>query len=228
MNQAISQEMSNSEFKLPLYYVFGVWVFCTILIAILSAATVHFTGITLATYVANIAAQLIWITVLLSVFRRYYSNWLAAAALITPKVSLKFCGSLLGYVVLLRASLLLLPIATEDLQWMEQHTINVHVLLVFLGLVILAPLAEELFYRQFLWQALQQQWQRPWLSISLTSATWALVHSQYTIVGMFHLFLFGLILGWSRHKTGSLWVPIGLHSLNNGLAFAALAIEVGS
>ncbi|WP_417345084.1 CPBP family intramembrane glutamic endopeptidase [Ferrimonas sp.] len=170
----------------------------------------------------SIGEQLLWIAVILSIFRKYYSNWIQAAALAKPKANLKFWGMLLGYVVLLRASLFLLPESAEDLQWMEQHSVNAPLLLVFLGTVILAPLAEELFYRQFLWQALQQQWQRPWLTIVLTSAAWAMVHGQYTWVGLVHIFLFGLILGWSRHKSESLWVPIGLHSLNNGLTFAVL------
>lgn len=88
-----------------------------------------------------------------------------------------------------------------------------------LVLIICAPLLEELIFRGYLFKA----WRNTWLGLSgtllLTSMLFTCLHlGQYgwTILAM--LFSFSIILGLAREKSGSLWVPIIIHSLNNLVA----------
>jgi len=85
---------------------------------------------------------------------------------------------------------------------------------------VLAPLAEETFFRGFLFTGLRQKY--GWMKSMLISAA---------IFGAFHLqpaafiptFLLGCLLAFIRQRTGSLWPAIILHFLVNALALCATA-----
>jgi hypothetical protein len=55
-------------------------------------------------------------------------------------------------------------------------------------------------------------------TIVLTSFLWAMLHLQYDWYGIVSVFVIGLLLGWVRHRTGSLYAPIVLHALSNLVA----------
>lgn len=85
-----------------------------------------------------------------------------------------------------------------------------------LVVVFLAPTLEEFIFRGYLFKA----WRHTRLGLSgtllLTSLIFAGLHiSQYDGLMIAMLFIFSIILGLAREKTGSLWVPIILHSANN-------------
>ncbi|NNJ86844.1 MAG: CPBP family intramembrane metalloprotease [Akkermansiaceae bacterium] len=44
------------------------------------------------------------------------------------------------------------------------------------------------------------------------------MHVQYDIVVLSWLFILGLLIGYARHRTGSIWVPIAMHAFNNAMA----------
>ena len=92
---------------------------------------------------------------------------------------------------------------------------------VALSIVLLAPLAEEVLFRGLLFGALQKRLSALW-TIILTAAIFALVHMQ--AIYFFPIFLLGLILGWARHKSGSLAVSMLLHVLNNGISLLLLQL----
>ncbi len=58
----------------------------------------------------------------------------------------------------------------------------------------------------------------PWLTIILTSLMWTALHVQYGFIVLTWLFLLGVIIGYARQKTGSIWTPIIMHAFNNTLA----------
>ncbi|MGE0418802.1 MAG: lysostaphin resistance A-like protein [Acetobacteraceae bacterium] len=89
----------------------------------------------------------------------------------------------------------------------------VHVLF----LVGLAPLAEELFFRGWLWTALRRHWS-PRGVVWATALLWAGVHALSGVLRPFILLPTGLILGWARQRTGGTRACIGLHALNNAIA----------
>ncbi|MEM7133707.1 MAG: type II CAAX endopeptidase family protein [Chloroflexota bacterium] len=84
------------------------------------------------------------------------------------------------------------------------------------GLVIVAPLWEELFFRGFIHNAIRNR-MGMWGGILVSSLLFGLYHMvPLQIVGAF---LLGLPLAWAYEKTGSLWLIIYMHALNNLLAF---------
>lgn len=88
--------------------------------------------------------------------------------------------------------------------------------LAFIAIAIFAPVLEELVFRGYLFAA----WRQTRLGLSgtlvLTSSIFTALHiGQYGVLLLIILFIFSIILGLARERTGSLWVPIILHALNN-------------
>jgi membrane protease YdiL (CAAX protease family) len=90
--------------------------------------------------------------------------------------------------------------------------------LLMLAIVVAAPVFEELFVRGFLLEGLRRGGLGATGAVVVTSAAWAAVHLQYDLFDITTIFVFGLVLGAARLKSGSLWVPIILHLLVNLVA----------
>ncbi|NCO10335.1 CPBP family intramembrane metalloprotease [Candidatus Saccharibacteria bacterium] len=94
--------------------------------------------------------------------------------------------------------------------------------LAFISLVIVAPVAEEILFRGYLLGKLRKR--APlWLAILLTSLLFAVVHFAWN-VGI-DVFVLSIVLCVLRVVTGSLWAPIVLHMIKNGIAFYFLFIN---
>ncbi len=98
--------------------------------------------------------------------------------------------------------------------------------LLWFAVVIGAPLYEEFVFRGFVLAGFRYSWPRSVGAVLLTSLGWAALHTQYEFIDVADLFLFGLILGYARIRTGSLYIPIGMHALNNLWATIEVAIKV--
>ena len=103
--------------------------------------------------------------------------------------------------------------------------------LVFMSLVILPPVTEEILTRGFLYAGLKTK--LPVIAAALlTSVIFASAHLQFGSgvpllwAAAIDTFVLSLVLVFLREKTGRLWASIGLHMLKNGIAFAALFIFV--
>jgi uncharacterized protein len=85
-----------------------------------------------------------------------------------------------------------------------------------------APLVEELFFRGFLFPALRS-WKGTWPAAIVVGALFGAAHALGSDPAyLVPLGLFGLGLCLIYQWTGSLWPGIGLHALNNSIAFGAL------
>lgn len=93
----------------------------------------------------------------------------------------------------------------------------------YLAIVVAAPLFEEIFFRGFLFQGLRHSRFRIWGTIVLTSFLWAIIHLQYDWMDVAVIFVMGLLLGYARYRTNSLYIPIAMHALNNLLALLQVA-----
>jgi membrane protease YdiL (CAAX protease family) len=83
---------------------------------------------------------------------------------------------------------------------------------------VVAPIAEEFFFRGFFFGSLIG-WRGPWVAAILTSLLFGLAHTgsaspQYLIP----LSFLGFVLCMVRWRTGSLYPCMALHATNNGLA----------
>jgi membrane protease YdiL (CAAX protease family) len=102
-------------------------------------------------------------------------------------------------------------------------------ILTFLSLVVLPPLAEEIMVRGFLFSSLQKAMPIVYAAI-LTSALFGAAHLQeggsggLLWIGAVDTFILSLVLIYLRVKTGSLWASITLHAIKNGIAFATLFV----
>ncbi len=90
--------------------------------------------------------------------------------------------------------------------------------LLWFAFVAVAPVTEELFFRGFMFKGIRHSSVGPVGAIVLTSLTWALMHAQYDLYGITIIFLGGLLLGYARLRSGSIYVPIAMHVLQNIVA----------
>jgi uncharacterized protein len=98
--------------------------------------------------------------------------------------------------------------------------------LLFLAVVIVAPIAEEIAFRGFLFRGLSESWLGISGTLVATSAVWAAMHIQYDAFTVGQIFCIGLLLGWIRWASGSTLLTIGLHTLANLVACIQAAIKV--
>lgn len=96
--------------------------------------------------------------------------------------------------------------------------------LLWIALLVGAPLFEETFFRGFLFKGLASSRLGIAGAIVITAATWALIHLQYEAYEMAVIFVMGLLLGLARARTGSLFVPVAAHGLANLIATVETAI----
>lgn len=94
----------------------------------------------------------------------------------------------------------------------------------WVAVIIAAPLFEELFFRGFLFKGLQASWLGALGTIVATSALWTLTHLQYDAFELSVLFVFGILVGVARARTGSLYIPLAAHAVNNLVATVQTAI----
>jgi hypothetical protein len=80
-----------------------------------------------------------------------------------------------------------------------------------LAVAVAGPVLEELVFRGMLFGLLLRTRLGAAGAILLTSLAWAPLHWDYSWQVIFIIFGEGLILGLARWRTGSLYVPIGLH-----------------
>jgi len=90
--------------------------------------------------------------------------------------------------------------------------------LMWLALVVVAPLLEEIYFRGFLFKGLAAGPIGPIGAIVATAILWALIHIQYDVYGIATIFFQGLLAGAARLKTGSLTVPVLMHAEANLIA----------
>ena len=81
--------------------------------------------------------------------------------------------------------------------------------------IIIAPIVEESFFRQWLWRRLEDH--GLWLTISLSGAAFLLVHLRGPL-GILSLLPLTLLVSFARAKTGSPWLGMWLHGINNFIA----------
>ena len=80
------------------------------------------------------------------------------------------------------------------------------------------PVAEEVFFRGFLYQGLRARWGVPWALLA-SSLVFAGVHMIPSV--LLPILLMSLLMTWVFERSGSLWTSILLHAAINGLAFIA-------
>ena len=110
-----------------------------------------------------------------------------------------------------------------DLGQIMQPDSTMGYIFLFLAVVIMAPIGEEMVFRGFLQKFLEQHWKDITRAVLVSSLLFAMIHFNpfWTI----QIYLLGVILGFLSWKTNSIIPSIILHSMNNGIAFILTIFE---
>jgi len=95
-------------------------------------------------------------------------------------------------------------------------------ILLVLGVAFFAPILEEVIFRGFLLKGLSNSFLGVWGAIIVSSFVWASIHFQYELVYLVMIFVTGLVFGYAKVKTNSLFIPIVMHILFNSMAMLEL------
>jgi uncharacterized protein len=85
-----------------------------------------------------------------------------------------------------------------------------------LMIAIIPSIGEELFFRGLLQRLLGELFRNIHLAIFITAFLFAAIHLQF--YGFLPRMMLGILFGYLYYWTGSIWVPIFAHFLNNGSA----------
>jgi membrane protease YdiL (CAAX protease family) len=110
-------------------------------------------------------------------------------------------------------------------QWVFEVYSTAHpVWVLWIALVIGAPLFEETFFRGFMFRGFQSSFLGLTGTTVTTSALWAVGHLQYDFYTIIDIGCFGVLLATARQMTGSLLMPLYLHALSNLCATVGASI----
>ncbi|HUC96156.1 MAG TPA: type II CAAX endopeptidase family protein [Candidatus Saccharimonadales bacterium] len=136
-----------------------------------------------------------------------------------------------GLVIYLITSSILILLAARVLPWFNvnqaqstgfgQLSTNYELVLAFFALVIVAPVAEEILFRGYLYGKLKK-FVPVWIAILATSLLFGAIHGEWNI--FFDTFALSIVLCLLREFTGNIWSSILLHMIKNGIAFYVLFI----
>ena len=85
-----------------------------------------------------------------------------------------------------------------------------------LVLAIVPAIGEELLFRGYLQQTFTKWLGKPHVAIIITAVLFSAIHMQFQ--GFLPRFALGLLLGYFFYWSGSLWLPVLAHLLNNAMA----------
>jgi membrane protease YdiL (CAAX protease family) len=90
----------------------------------------------------------------------------------------------------------------------------------FLAVAVVGPLAEEAFFRGFVFTGLARRW-GPWLGAVASALPFAVLHGEVSL--MVPAFASGLLFAWVFRRSGSLWPAVLAHAAQNALAIGSVA-----
>ena len=94
---------------------------------------------------------------------------------------------------------------------------NIWDLLYTLLVIAVAPaIGEELVFRGYLQQTMQKNFKHPYIAILITALLFSAIHLE--IQAIIPRFILGTLLGYLYYWSGSLWLPILAHFVNNAQA----------
>ena len=98
--------------------------------------------------------------------------------------------------------------------------------LLWIALVVAAPVAEEIFFRGFLFYGIQNTRLGSKGAILLSSLIWTPLHMQYDSYNLAAIMVLGLLLGVARWKGNSVYIPIVMHALMNFIAAMEVMLQI--
>lgn len=133
----------------------------------------------------------------------------------SKKHFLYFNLAILGYFVFSYFASNALGIETPQ-SMIDIYQTTDYLFLLFIAVVIAAPIFEELLFRGFIYKGLKHSPLGIFGAVMVTSILFTLIHGgQYDFTVLAVLFPLAVILGLARHRSGGIYLPIYLHFVNN-------------
>jgi membrane protease YdiL (CAAX protease family) len=145
---------------------------------------------------------------------------------ITVKQVLAVLGITAGFIIISDGLGMLVDRSASNEFMVNTYNTSVWPALLWVSLIIFAPIFEEAFFRGFLFEGFRQSRLGPVGAIGLTALAWAALHIQYNIYDIAVIFIMGVLFGVVRIKTGSLWSTIIMHAFTNMVATILIALQV--
>jgi uncharacterized protein len=180
-------------------------------------------SITAGTFWVLNVANIVSIALIIAVVLGFYKEGFSSLGFTTKKLPKALLYGVVGFVVaFILAGIVSYPIqqqfGVDQTQEALSQSATVPGLLpiVFLSGVIIAPIAEEVVFRGYLYKAFRDRF-KPSYAIVLSAALFSVIHLE--LLAAAPLFIIGVVLAYVYEKTGNLMAPITLHVLNNAVAF---------
>lgn len=107
--------------------------------------------------------------------------------------------------------------------WLLLPRDHLAVALLFVVAVVMAPVAEETYFRGWIFTGLRARWGL-WPAMIVSSLLFALAHYESTHLYALAVFPLGLILAALRARTGSARTSMVFHAVNNLIAFLSAGV----
>ncbi|HSF83988.1 MAG TPA: type II CAAX endopeptidase family protein [Anaerolineales bacterium] len=146
-------------------------------------------------------------------------QWLLKAAVVALLMI-----PVIGIIAAIIQMILGLPISNPQLEFLvptDFSFLSASAMLIVAGFFV--PLAEELFFRGVLYQAIRNHF-GVWVGIIISSVIFGALHGDVSIAGA--TFVMGLVLAFFFEKSRSIWPSVLIHALNNSLKLAAIYVMV--
>lgn len=114
--------------------------------------------------------------------------------------------------------------ATEEFMGKILESIGPWMPVLWIVLLVVAPISEEFLFRGFLFAGFAQSRPGPYGAIGLTALLFTAIHAQYDLQGQIFVLFLGLLLATARWKTGSLWLCVILHGMMNLIATVSFLV----
>lgn len=155
---------------------------------------------------------------LLLVFTRMWKRDGGTAAVLGLKMPtmtgvLKWCGIFILLTAALSVLSMLVPGFHTD--FMEKvMASSTDRMIMILGVGVVVPVFEEFLLRGLAYGALRHV-ADVHTSVAITAGLFTVMHLQYEPLVMLLILPMGVVLGYARANTGSIWVPVLMHMINN-------------
>jgi uncharacterized protein len=147
-------------------------------------------------------------------FRRI--SWKAAGAAVLITAAVVALTTLIGNFI---------QESGDDSLFTDLYKSSVWPPLLWILVVVFAPIFEETMFRGFLFEGFRNSRLGVIGAVVLTSFTWMLFHIGYSFYSLAAIFIFGLVLGVVRYKTGSSWGTMLMHACYNLVGMTLIAMS---
>ena len=167
-----------------------------------------------------VGPALIWVAVRVKRRGRRLQSAFALEGAVAKTSALRgVVGLGIAYVALAGVWVFVLPSLFASLSAASGTALGIEALLV----VLVAPVAEELFFRGYLMHALMQR-TRPIIAVVLSALAFTAAHAGRGPEGLLAILVLGVVSAYLFRYSRSLWPCIVLHALHNAIWLAAEAI----